>query len=34
MVEVRGRTKGLIARESRSDHQRETSYTPTVRRRR
>ena len=34
MVEIPGRTKGLISRESRSDHERETNYTPTVRRRR
>jgi hypothetical protein len=34
MVEIPGRTKGLISRESRSDHERETNYTPTVRRNR
>jgi len=34
MVEIPARTKGLIARESRSDHERETNYTPTVRRNR
>ena len=32
MIEIPARTKGLIARESRSDHERETTYTPTVRR--
>lgn len=34
LVEIPGRTKGLISRESRSDHERETNYTPTVRRNR
>ena len=34
MIETPTRTKGLIARESRSDHERETNYTPTVRRNR
>ena len=34
MVEIPARTKGLISRESRSDHERETNYTPTVRRNR
>jgi hypothetical protein len=34
MIEVFGRTKGLFALESRSDHDRESNYTPTVRRRR
>ncbi len=34
MVEIPARTKGLISRESRSEHERETNYTPTVRRRR
>lgn len=34
MVEIPGRTKGLVSRESRSDHERETNYTPTVRRNR
>ncbi len=34
MVEIPARTKGLVSRESRSDHERETNYTPTVRRNR
>lgn len=34
MVEVRGRVAGLVSRESRSDHERETNYQPTVRRNR
>jgi|LGVF01.2.fsa_nt_gb hypothetical protein len=34
MIEIPARTKGLISRESRSDHERETNYTPTVRRNR
>jgi len=34
MIGVHGRTKGLISRESRSDHERETNYVPTVRRNR
>ena len=34
MIEIPGRTKGLISRESRSDHERETNYEPTVRRNR
>jgi len=34
MVEIPARTKGLISRESRSDHERETNYIPTVRRNR
>jgi hypothetical protein len=34
MVEIPGRTKGLVSRESRSDHERETNYTPAVRRNR
>ena len=32
MIETTSRTKGLISRESRSDHERETNYTPAVRR--
>jgi len=34
MIETPTRTKGLISRESRSDHERETNYAPTVRRNR
>lgn len=34
MIEFEGRVKGLKSRESISDHERETSYTPTVRRNR
>ncbi|GEM_PF-1046921 len=34
MIEVTARTKGLVSHESRSDHERETNYTPTVRRNR
>jgi hypothetical protein len=34
MIEIRGRTKGLVSHESRSDHEREQNYTPTVRRNR
>jgi len=34
MVRIPARVKGLIARESREDHERETNYAPTVRRRR
>jgi hypothetical protein len=34
MVKIPARTKGLVSRESRSDHERETNYTPTVRRNR
>ena len=30
IVNIPGRTKGLVSRESRSDHERETNYTPTV----
>ncbi len=32
MIKIPAQTKGLISRESRSDHERETNYTPTVRR--
>lgn len=34
MIEIPARAKGLISRESRSDHEHETNYTPTVRRNR
>ena len=34
IVRIPARTKGLFSRESRSDHERETSYIPTVRRNR
>lgn len=32
MVEIPARVRGLVSRESRSDHEREKNYTPTVRR--
>lgn len=34
MIKIPGRVKGLISRESRSDHDREKNYIPTVRRNR
>lgn len=34
MIEIPAKIKGLVSRESRSDHERETNYTPTVRRNR
>lgn len=34
MIEIPSKTKGLVSHESRSDHERETNYIPTVRRNR
>ena len=34
MIEISSKIKGLVSRESRSDHERETNYIPTVRRNR
>lgn len=34
MIEIPAKVKGLVSRESRSDHEREQNYTPTVRRNR